>query len=229
MATDNSERIDKFLREQMTQEENEAFLRDLETDEDLRKKAQLTAMMIQELHERQSKQDREVIDEVVAAKREKRAKTFRLLKWVGAGAAVLILIFGVYLYQAFHYDEGKMSHTELIALADKYYGETSTPSFRGDLSIEESELANLFDEVGKTDDIPTVVLRLQSIYDKVDAEYAYRVNGNDVRIAWYLALAYLKNNQQDKALPLLRTIVLDDKGTDLGEKASMLLDELEKP
>lgn len=228
MATDNSERINKFLREQMTPEENDAFLRDLENDKALREEAQLTAIMIQELHERQAKQDREVIDEVVAAKREKRAKTIRLLKWVGAVAAIFIFILGMYLYQGHLFDKGTLSHTELIALADKYYEKTTTPLFRSDFSNEEKEMIDLFDMVGKNDDMPTVVKRLQSIHDRVDAEYVFRVNGNDVRIAWYLALAYLKNNQRDMALPLLRAIVLDDKGTLLGGNANMLIEELDK-
>lgn len=229
MATDNSERINKFLREQMTPEENEAFLRDLEKDEALRKEAQLTAIMIQDLHKRQVKQDREIIDEMVAAKKERRTKTVRLLKRIGAVATVLVLIFGVYLYQNNLSDREALSHSELIALANKYYTDTTTPAFRSDFSNEEKELVDLFDKVGKDEDIPTVVKQLQSIHDRVDEEYAYRVNGNDVRIAWYLALAYLKNNQQDMAFPLLRGIVTDDKGTELGQRANMLIEELDKP
>ena len=52
---DNSERIDKFLKKQMTPEENKKFLEDLKLDKVLRKEAQMTVLMIQELQERQAK------------------------------------------------------------------------------------------------------------------------------------------------------------------------------
>ena len=86
MATDNTERIDKFLRDQMTPEEIDAFLRDMELDEELRKEAQLTALMIQDLQERQVKRDSEIIEEVVASK--KKAKIVRMVRWTVSIAAI---------------------------------------------------------------------------------------------------------------------------------------------
>ncbi len=222
MATDNSDRIDRFLREQMTPEENDAFLRDLETDEALRKEAQLTALMIQELHERQAKQDAEIIEEVVASRKQsKKARIIRMMKWAGSIAALLLLLFGVYIYQS-----DKSSETDYIALADRFYQETAAPNFRGGVTDADEELTNLFDQVGNSDDIPGVISRLQDIYDHLDTEYAYRANGNDIRIAWYLALAYLKDKQPDKATLLLRTIIQDDKGTELGANAKELLNSI---
>ena len=42
---DNNERIERFLREQMSLEENEAFLNDLRIDKDLREEALMMALM----------------------------------------------------------------------------------------------------------------------------------------------------------------------------------------
>ena len=101
---DNSERIDKFLRNQMTSEESEAFWEDFKNDEDFRKEAQLTALMIKELQERQAKEDAEIIEEVLACKAKekaaKKAKIARMVRWVGSIAAMFILFFGsVRFYQ----------------------------------------------------------------------------------------------------------------------------------
>ncbi len=223
MATDYSERIERFLREQMTPEENEAFLHDMETDEALRKETQLTALMIKELHDRQVRQDVEIIAEVVAARRSiRKARIIRLVRWAGSVAAILLLVFGVYVYQA-----GQTDERSYLALAEQYYTETSAPSYRGSLTDADEELARLFEQVGTEDDMTAVINRLQAIHDNVNAEYAYHANGNDVRIAWFLALAYLKDNQPDKATPLLRTIAEDDKGTELGMKAAGLLNDIE--
>ena len=222
MATENSERIDKFLREQMTPEENEDFLHDMETDEALRKEVQLTALMIQELHERQTREDADIIAEVVAARRsDRKARIIRMVKWVGSVAAMLLLVFGIYLYQS-----GSSNEIDYIALADKYFTETPIPTFRVGQTDADEELSDLFAQVGRDADIAPVVSRLQVIYDHLDSEYAYRANGNDIRIAWYLALAYLKDSQPDKATPLLQAIVADDKDTDLGLKAQALLNDM---
>lgn len=240
METDFNERIDRFLREQMSPEENEAFLRDLETDDALRKEAQLRALMIQELHDRQARQDADIIAEVVADKKAARkTRVIRMLKWVGSVAAVLLLVFGVHTFLS-----DSEHGTDYIALADKYYDETPEPTFRSGLTDADKELYELFRQVRESHynppvrhhngvqqslhvrescDMTPVISRLQAIYDHRDSEYAYQVNGNDVRIAWYLALAYLKNNQPDKAAGLLRVIIQDDKGTDLADKAKELL------
>lgn len=222
MATDNSERIDKFLREQMTPEENEAFMREMETDEALRHEVQLTALLIQELHERQAREDADIIAEVVATRKAARkARIVRMVKWVGSVAAMLLLIFGVYLYQS-----GSDDGARYVALADRYYTETPAPTFRNGQTDADEELADLFRQVGESSDMSSVISRLQAIYDNLDSDYAYRTNGNDVRIAWHLALAYLKDNQPSKATPLLHLIIADDKGTDLGMKAQALLNDI---
>ena len=222
MATDNSERIDNFLREQMTPEENEAFLHDMETDEALRQEVLLTAQMIQQLHERQVRDDDDIIAEVVATRKTaRRARIIRMVKWLGSVAAMLFLVFGIWLYQS-----APSGGIDYIALADKYYTETSAPTYRSGLTDADEELADLFEQVGTSGDMSAVISRLQAIYDDIDSEYAYRVDGNDVRIAWHLALAYLKDNQPHKATKLLRTITTDDKGTDLGTKAQRLLHDI---
>ena len=61
---DNSERIDRFFREQMSLEERNTFLEDLKNDKELREEAQITALLIQELKEERSKQEQEIAQEI---------------------------------------------------------------------------------------------------------------------------------------------------------------------
>lgn len=224
MAIDNDKRIGKFLRNQMNPEENEAFLRDLEVDEALRKEAQLTALMIEGLREQCIKRDVDIITEVVEAKKAARkAKLIRIARWAGSVAAILIIFWGLHTYLS-----EKTNETDFVAIADRFHNETSTPSYRSALTDADKELTSLFDQVGIGDDMSSVISRLQTIYDNLDSEYAYRANGNDIRLAWHLALAYLKDGQPGKATALLRAIIQDDKGTELGEKAKELLTIIEK-
>lgn len=222
MEADNSERIERFLREEMTPEENEAFLSDLQTDSAQREQAQRMALMIEELREQQALHDAAIIEEVVAMRDAKRkAKIVKMVKWGSAVAAMLIVVVGLYLNNAIRSDG-----QDYIALAEKYYIEAPLPIVRSGETEADKELETLFRQVGEEDDVHAVAHRLQYIYDHLDEEYAYTANGNDVRIAWHLALAYLKDGIPDKAIPLLQAICKDDKGTDLGEPAGRLLKEM---
>jgi hypothetical protein len=212
---DNSERIERFLREQMSPEENDAFLNDLKNDKDLREEAQMMALMIKEMKEEQIKQSGKLTEDVLAE--EKQAKTARIIsmvRWPLSIAAMFILIFGATLLW------NRQSDTD--ALFTEYYSSyTLQGESRGGDSEVEKELAVLFNQVGTEKDISTVIDKLQKIYDSVDSEYEYSLYADD--IAWYLALAYLKVDKPEKSKELLKPLA--ENGNDLAIK---LLNAIEK-
>jgi hypothetical protein len=212
---DNSERIERFLREQMSPEENDAFLNDLKNDKDLREEAQMMALMIKEMKEEQIKQSGKLTEDVLAE--EKQAKTARIIsmvRWPLSIAAMFILIFGATLLW------NRQSDTD--ALFTEYYSSyTLQGESRGSDSEVEKELAMLFNQVGTEEDISTVIDKLQKIYDSVESEYEYSLYAND--IAWYLALAYLKVDKPEKSKELLKPLA--ENGNDLAIK---LLNAIEK-
>ena len=212
---DNSERIERFLREQMSPEENDAFLNDLKNDKDLREEAQMMALMIKEMKEEQIKQSEKLTEDVLAE--EKQAKTARIIsmvRWPLSIAAMFILIFGATLLW------NRQSDTD--ALFTEYYSSyTLQGESRGGDSEVEKELAVLFNQVGTEKDISTVIDKLQKIYDSVDSEYEYSLYADD--IAWYLALAYLKVDKPEKSKERLKPLA--ENGNDLAIK---LLNTIEK-
>ena len=200
MAKDNSERIDKFLRGLMTPEENDAFMSDFNSDKVLREETQITALMIKELEESQAQKDAEIIEEVLASKKKK-AKIITIVRRTLSIAAMIILIFGVTTLW------NRQSDTD--ALFKQYYVSPEVSSPRGgDEDTVKQELTNLFIQVGTEKDITPVINRLQTIHDNIVAdneeydEYKYSQNTID----WYLALAYIKNENLDKAKELLKPL-----------------------
>ena len=212
---DNSERIEKFLREQMSPEENDAFLNDLKNDKDLREEAQMMALMIKEMKEEQIKQSEKLTEDVLAEEKQaKKARMISMVRWPLSIAAMFILIFGATLLW------NRQSDTD--ALFTEYYSSyTLQGESRGGDSEVEKELAVLFNQVGTEKDISTVIDKLQKIYDSVDSEYEYSLYADD--IAWYLALAYLKVNKPEKSKELLKPLA--ENGNDLAIK---LLNAIEK-
>lgn len=202
---DNSERIERFLREQMSPEENDAFLNDLKNDKDLREEAQMMALMVKEMKEEQARQSEKLTENVLAEeKKVKKAKTISMVRWPLSIAAMFILIFGATLLW------NRQSDTEI--LFNEYYQPYVVQGERGgdDDAIKE-ELANLYNKVGTEDDVTPIITRLQTIYDNIlsnnvdYAEYIYY----EKDIVKYLALAYIKNDDLDKAKRLLKPYAED--------------------
>ena len=121
---DNSERIERYLREQMTPEENEAFLNDLKHDKDLLEEAQMIALLIKDMKEEQAKQDAALTESIVSEQRLSRAKTIRLVKWIGSIAVMFIIIFGA--TQLWY------SPSDTDVLFAEYYSPYDASSVRGD-------------------------------------------------------------------------------------------------
>ena len=197
---DNSERIERYLREQMTPEENETFLNDLRNDEELREEAQMMALMIKGMKEEQAKQDEAIKQEILTSKGNSTAKTIRLVKWIGSIAAMFIILFGAnQWYTSYKIDK----------IYDAYYTPYDASLARGgDDEAIKKELAELYNKVGTEKNVTSVISRLQTIYDGIQsasddfADYTYYEND----IAWYLALAYIKDHNLDKAKELLKPL-----------------------
>lgn len=216
---DNSERIERYLREQMSPEENDAFLNDLRNDKDLREEAQMMALMIKEMKEEQARQSEKLTEKVLNDARPASAKTINIVRWSLSIAAMFLLIFGaVTLWN-------KQSDTDLLyAQADNIFEQHYSPytlqgDSRGDSDVEK-ELSVLFNQVGTEKDVTIVIEKLQKIHDSIDSEYDYSLYADD--ITRYLALAYLKDHNLDKAKELLKPIA--DNGD---EEAIKLLKAIE--
>ncbi len=75
---------------------------------------------------------------------------------------------------------------------------------RGGDSDVEKELSTLFNQIGTEKDVTPVIEKLQKIHDSIDSEYEYSLYADD--IVWYLALAYLKGHNLEKAKELLKPL-----------------------
>ena len=209
MTQENYIRLEKYLREQMTPEENEEFLNDLRNDKELCEEMQTTVLMIKTLKEDQAKQDAEIIEEVLASK--KKAKIITIVRRTLSIAAIFILIFGVTTLW------NRQSDTD--ALFKQYYVSPEISSPRGgDEDTVKQELTNLFIKIRTEKDITPIINRLQTIHDSIVAdneeydEYKYSQNTID----WYLALAYIKVENLEKAKELLKPLA-DDGNKDATE------------
>ena len=69
-----------------------------------------------------------------------------------------------------------------------------------------------------------IIKELEPIYASLESDFTYSAYSND--IAWYLALAYIKDDQIDKAIPVLETLEKGNPDTPIAIKVKELLKRL---
>ena len=137
-----------------------------------------------------------------------------ILGWVCSVAAVFAISFGVY--------KDHRCRT-LDATVSPYYTEYDMNDIsRGDVdSATVTHLYNLFSQIPQNRSMSDIIKELEPIYHSIDDDFTYNAYAND--IAWSLALAYIKDDQIDKAIPILEKLKADNPDTPIFLKAQKLL------
>lgn len=205
------ERIDAFIRGLMTKDEEAAFKQEIQSDPELRAQVLATVSLIKGIRSQNADKGRTLI----LNNTKNRART--LVWWATSVAAVFAIFFG--LYRDKHYNE-------LSAIVSPYYTEYSMSEYsRGDLdSTEVAHLYTLFNDIKKQRYMGQIIKELEPIYANIEHDYTYSTYTND--IAFNLALAYIKDDQTNKAIPILEKLEKDNPDTPIAVKAQKILKEI---
>ncbi len=203
-----NDRIDAFVRGMMTEEEEAAFKQDIKADPELRAQVLATVSLIKGIRTQNANQEKLLIQNNTKSK----ART--LLWWASSIAAVFAIFFG--------YSKDKR-YNELSALVSPYYTEYNMDDYsRGDLdSTTVAHLYTLFNNIREQRNMSTIIETLEPIYANLDTDFTYSAYAND--IALNLALAYIKDDQTDKAIPILEKLEKDNPDTPIVAKVKEIL------
>ena len=202
------DRIDAFIRGMMTEEEEAAFKQEIQADPDLRAHVLATVSLIKGIRMQNAEKERTLIQP------QHNNKVRTLLWWATSIAAVFAIFFG--------YSKDKR-YNELSALVSPYYTEYSMDDYaRGDIdSTKVANLYTIFNNIQKQRHVSNIIAELEPIYTSIEHDITYSTYAND--IALNLALAYIKNDQADKAIPILEKLEKDNPDTPIATKAGELL------
>ena len=198
------DRIDAFVRGMMTEEEETAFKQEIKADPELRSHVMASVALIKGIREQNAEKER------ILVQKNTKDKVRTLTWWVTSIAAVFAILFS--------YSTDKR-HQELSNIVSPYYTQYDINELsRGETdSAIVYNLYTLFNEK----DAYKIIEKLEPIYPTLDSDYTYHPYAND--IAWNLALAYIKNDQIDKAIPVLEKLEKDNPDTPIAMKARELL------
>lgn len=221
LINNTDERIESFLRGNMSAEEEEAFKQEIKESPELRSRAMEMTALIKGLETHESKKEQEVIDSVnpSAASITPQQKTHRraFIWWACSAAAICVIFFSIFKVQRYK------TLDEAIAPYCTQYNMSALS--RGDAdSVTISHLYSLFNQIPKQGNVTNIIKELESIYASLDSDYTYYPYAND--IAWNLALAYIKDDQIDKAISVLEKLKEDNPDTPIFTKAEELLKKI---
>lgn len=208
------ERIEAFLRGEMTVEEEAAFKQEIRQNPELRSRAMAMTLLIKGLHEKNSEKETAIIKENTAKSRVR-----PLLWWACSVAAVFVIVLGIYKDHRYRM---------LDATVSPYYTEYSMSDVsRGDLdSATTFHLYDLFIQIQENRSVSDIIKELEPIYNSLDENFTYNAYAND--IAWNLALAYVKDDQIDKAITILQKLKTDNPDTPIYNKVNELIKKLQE-
>ena len=207
------ERIDAFVRGAMTEAEEQVFKQEIKADSELRAQVLATVSMIKSIRSQEAAKEKTLISNNT----KERLRT--LVAWACSIAAVIAIFFG--------YQKDKRFN-ELSALVSPYYSEYSMDEYlRGDLdSATVAHLYTLFNNIKEQRNVTPIIAELETIYSNMDSDFTYSAYANDIAIN--LALAYIKNDQTNKAIPVLKKLAEDNPDTPIAVKALEILNKLRK-
>jgi len=205
------DRIDAFIRGMMTEEEETAFKQEIQADPELRAHVLATVSLIKGIRTQNAEKERTLIQP------QQNDKVRTLVWWATSIAAVFAIFFG--------YSKDKR-YNELSALVSPYYTEYSMDEYaRGDIdSTKVANLYTIFNNIQKQRNVSNYISELEPIYTSLEHDFTYSAYAND--IALNLALAYIKDDQTDKAIPILEKLEKDNPDTPIAAKALEILKKL---
>lgn len=207
------ERIEAFLRGEMSAEEEATFKQEIRQNPELRSRAMAMTSLIKGLQEQNAAKETTIIKENTA-----KSKVRPILWWACSVAAVFAIFFGIYKDHRYRM---------LDATVSPYYTEYDMSDVsRGDLdSATITHLYGLFTQIQENRSVSAIIKELEPIYNSIDDDFTYNAYANV--ISWNLALAYVKDDQIDKAVTILQKLKADNPDTPIYNKANELIKNLQ--
>lgn len=207
-------KVDKFLRHQMTAEEEQAFKVEIALDPEKKNRARITALMVKTMQQEGLKHDQNIINDIRALTETQFRKTLglkprvfnlwsRIVKYSVAACVVGIISFVGYRYYEYN-QTVSLGNSQYLAYVSDI---SEMSSVRGTTDVATyKELNRLFANVKEGKDLKDTIEELEALYENSSVEDSvYKEFLDD--ISWNLAIAYLKNGEREKPIPILEGMV----------------------
>ena len=224
------ERINSFLRGEMSSEEETTFMDELKSNDVLRNKAVVAARMAKAIKTVGEEKDSLVkealltsndhdIEMIVKNVTRKRSKLLTL-RIISVAASILILVISGWHYYDYRVTTGLGNEYEMMFEPSSFVRGVDTGSV-------EKELNSLFAKVKSGDESDNTIKRLSLLWELSTMETYNDYTDYAPQIGWNLAIAYLKDNDKAKAITVLNKLEsIAEDGTAIKNMCTELNDKL---
>jgi len=252
---EEDDRIVAYLKGQMSQQEEQEFLKLLKENPELKEKAIATARLVKGLKEVGAEQDKETQDAFLASTEE---NVETIAKSIIQGPDVTItddtttdeptgedndkpnvfplrkvagwLSIAASVILIVWLGIGYNNYKHTTGLGDKYYEAfpSSMIDRGGDLSTDaEKKLEKLFNDVKENKNIDDAIHELSLCWELSRMDTYNDYTDYSAEIGWFLAIAHLKDNNKKEAKRTLEKLVsITEEGSIINERAKELLGKL---
>ena len=220
----NDDLIDRFMQGQMDENEEKAFLEELNQNEELRERAILHARLVKGM----AQVDDEIIEAYSEAEdpsKNNKATVVSIDKkhsarWLAIAASIVFIVFvGFKSYDYYDTTSLGREYANTFPVSTIVRGETNADI--------DTELTTLFNNVAEGKDLDNTTSRLKALWELSKQETYNDYTDYAPYIGWNLAIGYLRNYEKAKAKNVLKEMKQEyPKGTVIGDKIATLLEML---
>ena len=241
---EEDDRIASYLKGLMSDEEDQAFLRELEEKPDMKERAIIMARLIKGLKEVGTAQDKETIGAILASNKQsvenvvkneiheatavqtttkKVVSMHKPAAWLSIAASLLFIVWlGI----------GYNDYRNITGLGEEYGNSSFTTEMvsRGSATPSDAEkkLERLFKNVQGNTDLAGTIHELSLCWELSIMETYNDYTDHSAEIGWNLAIAYLKDNDKKEALAVLtKMATIYDADNVMGKQVRELQQKIE--
>ena len=241
---EEDDRIASYLKGQMSGEEEQAFLQELEENPDLKERAIIMARLVKGLKEVGTAQDKETIGAILASNKQgvvnatknaiqkatvaqptttKFVSMRKPAAWLSIAASLVFIVWLGIGYNDFR---------NITGLGEEYGNSSFTTEMisRGSTTYSDTEkkLERLFKNVQDNTDLVGTIHELSLCWELSTMESYNDYTDYSAEIGWNLAIAYLKDNDKKEALAVLaKMATLFDADNVMGKQVRELQQKIE--
>ena len=232
------EMLSRYMKGQMTGDEEVTFKQLLKDNDTFRNKAIATARLVQAMDQVGRDNDKEIIKSIrgvslsdaegISAKacdsstNPPRILTFRrFVLSFSAAASIFLCVFGGYKYY---------KYSQITSLGSEYLAYFPASEFsRGENDDIENKLKGLYSNIETKSNLDTTINELKIMWDESLSGSYNDYTEHMPEIGWLLANAYLRNNDKSQSIEVLDVLINEyPDGTAMGNKARELKRKIEE-
>ncbi len=230
ISTSQDARITRYLKGQMSADEEKVFISDLDADATLKSRAITIARMIKAMNKVGTEKDNDVIaaldaeSDITPYFTDKTASRTGQKKPIFARQLIITLSVAASLIICLMVGYRIYDNRQMTALSEEYLPYFPASEYaRGEQNTIAAEIASLYQHVLSNEDLDDVISRLDELWIESQSDTYNDCTAYSPEIGWILANAYIRNNDKDKAIATLDILIRQNTpGSAMAQKANEL-------